>query len=289
MPEAYFSDRERGARPRTKLELPSAAWGGIVALVDTAITSGAFGAEFPDECSDGRGTIGTNSRAMGLAVRADIPELEWPLDDNECPPTLVVLDLVEFCVRHIAKPQPYEHHGYLGHDHLAFDREAGESEFRERINRIFARNQIAYELAENGHIIRLAAPVLDEVLTSETFDTGNEKLDDLLELARAKFLDPDPAVRREALEKLWDAFERVKTLEPGKDKKASVQALLEKASNEHTLRQLLRDECKSLTKAGNTFHIRHSETTQIELETEDHVDYLFHRLFALIWLLLRAR
>lgn len=45
----------------------------------------------------------------------------------------------------------------------------------------------------------------------------------------------------------------------------------------------------ALTKVGKTFHIRHSETSQTELARQDHVDYLFHRLWSLIWLLLRAR
>jgi len=44
----------------------------------------------------------------------------------------------------------------------------------------------------------------------------------------------------------------------------------------------------ALTTVGNTFHIRHSEVSQVELAGDNHVDYLFHRLFALIWLLLRA-
>jgi hypothetical protein len=226
---------------------------------------------------------------MGLAARGDIPELEWPLDAERTPPTLVALDLIEFCFNHIAKPEAYEHHGFFGHDHLAFDKGAGQAEFRERVNRIFARNRLAYEVDEAGKIARIAAPVLNETVSAQVFATGDQKLDELLETARAKFLDPDPNVRREALEKLWDAFERLKTLEPGKGKKASADSLLSKAAAETTFRALLEEEMKSLTKVGNTFHIRHSETSQIELQTEDHVDYLFHRLFALIWLLLRAK
>jgi hypothetical protein len=110
-----------------------------------------------------------------------------------------------------------------------------------------------------------------------------------LESARAKFLDPNPEVRRESLEKIWDAFERLKTLEPGQDKKASANALIEKSASEPTFKATLVAEAKSLTDVGNTFHIRHSETSQIELKSDAHVDYLFHRLFAFIWLLLRAR
>ena len=96
-------------------------------------------------------------------------------------------------------------------------------------------------------------------------------------------------MRREALEKLWDAWERIKTMEPGANKKASTKALLDKAATEPEFRKLIENEAQSLTVVGNKFHIRHSETAQIEIQSEDQIDYLFHRLFALIWLVLRAR
>ena len=62
----------------------------------------------------------------------------------------------------------------------------------------------------------------------------------MLESARRKFLDPDPAVRLEALEKIWDAFERVKTLEiPGDgNKKVS-------ATNSSTKLRESQDSCRS--------------------------------------------
>lgn len=47
-------------------------------------------------------------------------------------------------------------------------------------------------------------------------------------------------------------------------------------------------EASALTKIGNTFHIHHSETSQEPLSSSREVDYLFHRLFAFIALLLRA-
>ncbi len=289
MTDNYFSDREKGPRPRVDQEIRDPAWGGLVALIDGAITSGAFGAAFPSECPDGRGITGTNFQAMGLAVRGEIPELAWPVDPRTTPGTLAVLDFVEFCVARIAKPEPYDFHSFFGHDHLNFDKEAGRAEFRTSVNRIFARNQLAYELTDAGRIVRLAAPVLGETLAAFSIKTGDQKLDDLLATARVKVLAPDPVVRREALEKLWDAFERLKTVEPGADKKTSASALIAKAAPEPTFRSVLSEEAKSLTTAGNTFHIRHSEVSQVELVSDDHVDYLFHRLFALIWLLLRTR
>src|SRR5207245_8156932 len=109
---------------------------------------------------------------------------------------------------------------------------ASRAGFRVPLRRFVSRVHLAYELDENGRMIRLAAPVLRETLTGFAFASGDQKLDELLESARAKFLDPNPAVRRESLEKLWDAFERLKTLEPGQDKKASANALIEKSASE---------------------------------------------------------
>ena len=289
MPEEYFSDRELGSRPRTTPEVTAAAWGGIVALIQGRTANGSFGVDYPDECPDGRGTTGTDSRALGLALRADIPELDWPLELDPVPPVLAIMDLVEFCHEHVAETVPTSYHSFFGHQHLAFERAPGQVEFRAAVNRIFARNQLAYEVTDKGQIRRLAGPVLHEVLAGSSFQTGDVLLDGLLESARAKFLDPDANVRREAIEKLWDAWERVKTLEPGPDKRSSAKALLDKAADETTFREVLEQEARTLTDAGNRFQIRHSETSQIPLQRTDHVDYLFHRLFALVWLLLRAR
>jgi hypothetical protein len=289
MTSPYFSDREKSPPPRTNLAINSAAWGGLVALIDSYVANGGFGADFPELCPDGRGPTGTDDATLGRALRGEIPDIEWPLQAGNVPATPAVLDLLEFCHRHIAEPIQRSYHSFFGHYHLDFDRDHGRQQFRERASRILARQRTAYDLSESGIIVRLAAPILDEALSTQVFATGDSKLDELLEGARRKFLDPDSHVRREALEKLWDAWERVKTIEPGKDKKASTEAILAKTAEEPTFRRLLEDEARSLTTVGNTFHIRHSETSQVELGTEDHVDYLFHRLFALIWLLLRAR
>ena len=54
-------------------------------------------------------------------------------------------------------------------------------------------------------------------------------------------------------------------------------------------RETLEAEATELTRIGNTFRIRHSETSQTPLENDTHVDYLFHRLFGLIHLLLKFR
>lgn len=289
MPAEYFSDRENGPRARTEEVINHAVWGGIAAHVQSLMADGSFGFSFPDICPDGSDVVGTNLTLWQSVLKAEHPEIKWPFPDGELPPTLAILDLLEFTHAHIGKPIQGSHHSFFRHHHLTFDRAVGQAEFTQRINRLFARNGLAYELSAEGVVTRLAAPVLRETLSAAVFQTGDTSLDALLSSARAKFLNPDPWVRREALEKLWDAWERAKTIEPGGDKKVQIRALLDLAADEPGFRELLETEAKALTAVGNGFMIRHTETNQTPIERGSHVDYLFHRLFSLLQLLLKER
>src|SRR6185436_10959217 len=109
-----------------------------------------------------------------------------------------------------------------------------------------------------------------------------------LEAARQKFLNRSIDVRRESLEKLWDAWERLKTLEPGRDKRESAGRLLDRASGEPALRARLEHEARELTEIGNTFMIRHTEVDKVPVVASAHIDYLFQRMFSMIRLLLKT-
>ena len=97
-----------------------------------------------------------------------------------------------------------------------------------------------------------------ESLACAIFDTSDPVLDELLETARRNFLDPAIHDRREALKKLWDAWERLKTLEGG-DKKTAIGILLDRVSPDPAFRNVLEAEAKALTEIGNSFMIRHTE------------------------------
>lgn len=119
------------------------------------------------------------------------------------------------------------------------------------------------------------------------FNTGDEELDRLLEYARLHFLSPKLDDRRDATEKLWDAFERMKTLEPGADKKAQADALLDRAAApDSKMRSALGEEAKALTDIGNRLRIRHSEIEQEMIDRSEQLDWLFIRLFGFLRMLL---
>ena len=289
----YFSEREQGERPREHQEICEGAWGGIQALICARIRDGSFGVSYPQTCPDGAGPIGSDESAFWQAMRAEIPTLQqhpWYGLSEEPPRTLDILDMIEFCWRCVGKPKRGSYHNFFNHHHLSFDIQAGQEEFRDAINRIFRRNGLAYELTEDGRIERLAAPVLREELASAQFRTGDVELDRMLETARRKFLDPDEAMRRESLEGLWDAWERLKTLGNGSDKKAQIMDLLDRTagSSSPKFHEGLKQEAKELTWIGNNLKIRHSETSQERLVKSEHIDYLFHRLLSLIQVILRT-
>ncbi len=298
----YFSDKEHGPKPRTAEQITPAAWGGIVALITGLISSGAFGNKYPDtSCPDGAAVIGTDERTFSLAMKAEIRDIEWPLETQRSkeggrsyefepyvPPTISVLDLIQFCYQIVAKPIQRSFHDYFGHFHLAFDEDAGKEDFLAKVNKIFERNGIAFTLNGDGSINRIVSPVLQELL-SVHFRTGDSVLDKMLDQSQKKFLNPHPEIRREAVERLWDCWERLKSIENPNKKKDSIAALLSKAAAVSDVRAMLDEEALKLTDIGNSFHIRHTEISQIRITDGIVLDYLFHRLFSIIQLLILKR
>jgi hypothetical protein len=134
----------------------------------------------------------------------------------------------------------------------------------------------------------MAPSALHEVSASAVFMTGDLDLDRLLETAREKFLNRSLDVRKEGLEKLWDAWERLKTVEPGKDKAARAKAILDKSATEPVLRERLEFEARELSFIGNNLMIRHTEVGKPAILEAAQIDYLFHRMFAMVRLLLKS-
>ncbi len=281
---SYYSDRVQGPRPRVEHDLTASSWGGLVALVESRLASQYFAEDFPTLCDDGPWPIGCDVRAFRLAMTAELPDIVWPLREDQPPPALVAFDLVEFLYEHVSEPKAIVHHTYFGHYHLSFNRARGRRKLRDQVNRIFARNGLAYELDGEGRVERLSTPVLEKQIGRRLPPTGDRELDDLLEKAAHKFADPDPNVRREAVEHAWDAFERAKTVLHA-DKRQGAAALVSAVGGSVAEQHVLETEMLALTKIGNDFRIRHHETTKAEL-TDPLIDYFFSRMFALLYRLL---
>ena len=288
----YFSEREESQRLPTSDYISDRIWYGIRSLIQARINDGSFGARYPTMCFDGREPTGTDESQFLDALLAEVPNLDrteiyggferkWDRND--------LFDSLEFCWNSIGKPIERSYHDYLQHRHLTFDVDTGREEFREEVNRIFQVNGLIFKFSPQGSIQRLVSPVVHKEFIAPQFRTGDDELDNMLEIAQQKILNHDDSIRYEALKELWDAWERLKTTVSGPHKKKQIELLLDQVAGTDSpkFRETLEKEAKELTCIGNRFHIRHSETNQERLDHQDHIDYLFYRLFALVRLILQ--
>jgi len=286
---SFFTDREFGSRPVVTESINDRVWSGLHALIVGALDDASFGYRFPDYCNDGQGECGCNVDLFSRVLAAEIPEIDWPLSEYETPETPVILDLLEFCAASIGEPIQGDFHSFWRHYHLSWDRESGLAAFTASVNKLFQRNGIAFEMSPSGEVHRKLDQTTTATLCWNSLETGDERTNNLLNTSIKKFLSPKTADRFDATEKLWDAFERLKTLEVGSNKKIQANLLLDKAAQKGSkFREAIGQESKELTTIGNTFNIRHSETSQEQISNLEQNDYLYIRLFCFIKLLLQS-
>lgn len=282
----YFSDRERGSKPRTVEVINERAWRGIAALIEGRIENASLGFGFSEVCPDNGQPIGTDRRRFSNILGAEIPDIEFPFETYETPDTLPILDLVEFVYRNVGKPENGSYHSFYQHFHLTFDGALGKEEFCSDVNRLFARQGLAYELTEGGLIVRTANTPTELALKGARFRTRDETLNQLLAKAQAHYFSPNPAAALDAVKELWDAWERLKTIIDPLNKKKSIASLISYAGQQVAFVEAIDSEAMTLTRIGNDFQIRHHEVGKTPLESASQVRYLFQRLFALIELLI---
>ncbi len=298
----YFSDRELGPKPTVETAINGVVWQAILSLVETRVNDGSLAYGFPSHCPDGNAIEGTDRHALWNVVRAEIGELAmadaeaWDAfsyvmrSTGNLPSTPAILDLIEFVARHVAQPSQGRWHEFFRHHHLDLDRKEGLRKFVEDVNRVFSRSGLAYQLTATGVAERTVPVPMADQLNRTEFCTGNQELDELLDTAIKRFLLPEPEARQDALEKLWDAFERLKSIEAPGDKKAGASILIDKAIavDAKVLHSAITEEFKAMTTLGNELRIRHSEVGQEPVGDNGEKDYLFIRLLSLIRLMLKA-
>ncbi|WP_052748284.1 hypothetical protein [Cellulomonas sp. FA1] len=288
MADTLYSDRVNGPQTAINDALPVATSRGLLGLLDTRITANWFARVFPERCPDGQGICDTDLGALSANLQALVPGAPWPLLHPDAYATdEVVFDLVEYAAARVAEPVDRQYHSFFGHYELGFKEDEGRAVFRSEVNTILQRGRTTYELRDNGEIHRRGTPEVQTVLAGLNPTSGDERLDELIVEARSLYTSHRPGERAVALERLWDAFERLKTIDlPGGDKRQSVKALL--GNLDGGWRDTVQAEMKSLTDIGNQYSIRHHETRTTPVPEDGAADYLFARMGALITLLLTA-
>jgi hypothetical protein len=295
----FFSERERGKKELTSEEITVSVFNGIVGVFKGFQKNLSF--TYPDRCPDNNRIFDVDVTLLNAAINSYIPDMETPVNVkwNEDNYDLInesekyaLLDFIEFCYSKIKDIEENNHnyHSYFGHYHLSFpDTENDKEKFRSDINRIFERNGNIFYLDADGMIKRHLPTDMNNLLENLIVKSLDDRLNELINLAIDNIRKPKETNRTIALEKIWDAFERMKTVYLPTNKKQSAITLVKNVAGQTSnFDQLLNDEFTALTKIGNDFQIRHFEANKIQIKSMKQVDYLFYRMIALIDLCLNT-
>lgn len=301
----YFSDKELGKAPCSKDRISVPAWNGLYAIIQKFLANNSLARNFPQQCPDGAGICGCDEQLLNASIKSVIPSFQiiplkeitgWDKDEfpyvsspeEDIQNTYAILDLIEFIYRNLNDSVETNFHAYFNHYHLKFkDTTNSKDEYRNQVNELFERNGIAYELKEDGCINRiLPKPMVTIIRQAASVTTTDERLKELIDEAIKEILSPKEEYHIKALERIWDAFERLKTYY-NESKKKSIEEIIINLSHRNTqFQEQLDKECKELTQIGNTFQIRHFEQHTVQITEQTHQDYLFFRMFAFIHLFL---
>lgn len=270
-------------------EINENVYNAVLTIYKKYININGFAKNFPEICPNSSDTIcGVNEYLLKKEVKGLIPDFSFMykadndyIDENE---KYALLDFIEYCYDNIYDVEQYEYHDYFSHNHYKVKKTRDErNNFKDEINRIFERNGIIFFLDEDGKIKRKLPLEMDSIIRNINLDTKDERLNELIGQAIDNIQKPNLFDRKIGLEKLWDAYERMKTYYLT-DKKESASKLIKEVSKEtEKFEDILEKERKELDKIGNDYYqIRHFGKGEIEIKSSKHIDYLFYRMLALI-------
>jgi hypothetical protein len=209
------------------------------------------------------GTVGTDMKAE-FVLTLNKPELwpvhatikNWTEDD--------VFDVIEFAFDHLSKPTKRGYHDYsgCGWHCKEFDREAGQDEYRTRVNRLLRRYDSGFELSEAGEVLALPPSGLEPLLEAELPYADKGNVTDRVSAAVHKFRRhrATSANQKDAVRDLVDVLE---FLRPG------LKAVLKKPDEQ------------DLFNIANNFGIRHHRPGQkADYDDEIWLPWLFYYYLA---------
>jgi hypothetical protein len=301
----YFSDKELGKKQPIIEEISTDVWNGIVAIFEEYKTNNYFSSTFPEKCYDNNSQIvGFCEELFNDRVKSEIPAISIPIQRKQVENTSITnwgtpepviteitefvdkystLDFLEFLCRNFKTPIKKDYHAFFKHYHLNFENDiAVKQVFEEKINQLFERNGVVFILKDCQISRRLPKEFLQLI---RDYKTEDAKLNELINSSLVCLKSAKIEERLRALEKIWDAFERMKTYYKELKKNQSIEQLLELASGgDANIKEELDKEAKELTRIGNEYQIRHFETNKKEINQLELVDYLFFRMLAFIHL-----
>ncbi len=258
--------------------------------------------KYPKECPDGNGCCGIDLIKFNEDMEFVIPTLfrrDGMIDkprrlhnvfeaDNIIEDEFdqyALFDLIEYIsgnIRDISRKVP---HSFYHHDDISYSStNFTANRFLCDINDIFEKTGLLYKLNENFEIERVEEiSIISEEIEENVTLIKEPGLKDLMQTAIKKHKSPYPEDQKDAVEKIWDALERLKTYYTTMDKKGSVSKIINDiAGGNPNYINLFDTEFNALKDIGNNYRIRHHETNKVDINDLRHYDYFFNRCLSLI-------
>lgn len=252
--------------------------------------------KYPEYCPDGKFICGLNYESFNANLKFDIPDLfrkDYGItvpDKYDNYNQFGLLDYIEYIAQNVKDIENKGFHSYFSHYHLAFEADNPLHDCRvlekfiHDINKIFDKTGLLYKLMDSCEVERV---IQNDVLTDEIYTNIQTVIEpgvkELLLEAIQLYKSPRPQTQHLSVEKLWDAFERLKTYHMTLSKRESSTRIIETmANNNEDYIQLFTEEFRNLTTIGNDYRIRHHETNKINISNDKYFDYFFNRCLSLI-------
>jgi len=221
--------------------------------------------------SNGGGNFEVNENNLDNKIVQELGFSCYPL--NDIPKDDIILKLVTFFFHYVETPDG--------------DRGEATLNYTISINRMFSNFNLPFRI-KKGIIKNREDSVFDKIYDICDFDIVKKdpELLKLLHESIKHFIEPKHYELDTTLEKIADALERVKTLIDPKNKKLSIQKLIELVSTDEDLRIFVNDHLIALTEISNNFTIRHKEKNKKNIDSNEYKEFLFYEYFNVIRLLL---
>lgn len=158
-----------------------------------------------------------------------------------------------------------------------FEKYNNDGDFSSKVNTIFKLNSVEYRF-EQGVLV---SNTNISIKMSDISSIAEMGLKELIIEADKFYKEGNKQI---AVEKIWDAFERLKTYySPLLGKSDSANRIINDMSGgDANFIDMYQSEFKALTYIGNEYRIRHHETTKIDITDTRQYDYFYKRCLALI-------
>ena len=297
---SYYTQRHGLRKPVTlTYTIMPAKYGSLIKCCHRYYENIAW--KYPEWCKFGQGCCGLNKKAFWDALEYEIPGLHRNENGEPVQPAFfftpsesdkfweynqyALLDYIEFGAQNCRDVVAKDFHRDAGHYHLICKTtDVIYKQFQNEINEIFEKTGLLYRLTDEKIIERIVensplTPVIEEQVAQIKEAGTRQLLQDAIKLHSS----PYPESARDAVEKIWDALERLKTYYTELDKKSSVVKIVnDMAGGERHFSDLFNEEFNALTKIGNSYRIRHHETDKVDITDPRHYDYFFNRCLSLI-------